>query len=95
MLTSMEKPKSKVGRDTLSKGAVFHTFLRDVFNGGCEHTTNDVEKEIIYSRNMAPKEMAKNYGRVWTPLHAICRSLVCWAWGWGGEERVAVWSQDV
>ena len=42
----MEKPKSKVGRDTLSKGAVFHTFLRDVFNGGCEHTTNDVEKEI-------------------------------------------------
>lgn len=24
----------------------FHTFLRDVFNGGCEHTTNDVEKEI-------------------------------------------------
>lgn len=51
---------------------------------------NDVEKEIINSRNMAPKEMVKNDGRVWTPLHTIYRSLVCWAWGWGGEERVAV-----
>lgn len=52
MLTSLEKPKSKVGRDTLSKGASFHTFLRDVFNGGCEHTMNNMEKEIKLIRKI-------------------------------------------
>ena len=44
---------------------------------------------------MAPKEMVQNH---WLSLdnnsYHLQENLVCWAWGWGGEERVAVKSQD-
>ena len=44
--------KIKSGQRYTFKRGSFHTFLRDVFNGGCEHTTNDLEKDRKAIRNI-------------------------------------------